>query len=81
MAPFPIVCSPLSYKNWYFEQKPSFSHGQDGRGLKTTFSIVDSADSWVTVSRDLVEHIGSGTINRSITPIFGQNMLSFYWAI
>ena len=61
--------------------KPEFSHGQDGRGLKTTFSIADSEDSWVTVSKDLVEHSGSGTINRSITSIFGQNMLSFYWAI
>ena len=30
-----------------------FSHDQDGSGLKTTFSIVDSADNWATVSRDL----------------------------
>ena len=29
---------------------------------KTTFSIVDSADSWVIVSRDLVEYSGSGIL-------------------
>ena len=67
MAPFPTVCSPLSYKNQQFIQKLEFSHGQDGRGLKTTFSIMDSVDSWVTVSEDLVDHSGSAIVNRSIT--------------
>ena len=41
--------------------KLEFSHAQDGR-LKTTFSIPDNADSWVTVSRDLVEYSGSGIL-------------------
>ena len=53
MAPFPTVYSPLSYKNWSFIQNLKFSHGQDGRGQKTTFSIAESADSSVAVSRDL----------------------------
>ena len=51
-----------------------------GVAKKTTFSIADSADSWVTVSRDLIEYSGSGIVNISITPIFSQNMPSFYWA-
>ena len=29
---------------------------------KTTISIADSADSWVTVSRDLIEYSGSGIL-------------------
>ena len=42
-------------------QKLEFSHAQDGR-LKTPFFIADNADSWVTVSRDLVEYSGSGIL-------------------
>ena len=42
--------------------KLELSHDQDGRGLKTTFSIVDSADSCVNVSRDPVEYSGSGIL-------------------
>ena len=60
MAPFPTVYSHLSLKNRTFIENLKFSHGQDGRGQKTTFSIADSADSWVTVSRDLIEYSGSG---------------------
>ena len=44
-----------------------------GVAKKTTFSIADSADSWVTISRDLIEYSGSGIVNISITPIFSQN--------
>ena len=40
-----------------------FSHGQDGRGPKTTFSTADTADSSVAVSGDLMEYSGSGIIN------------------
>ena len=40
----------VKYKNL------EFSHGQDGRGPKTTFSIADTADSSVTVSGDLMEY-------------------------
>ena len=77
MAPFPTVYSHLSLTNQTFIQNLKFSHGQDGRGQKTTFSM---ADSWVTVSRDLIQYYGSVIVNISITPIFSQNMLSFYWA-
>ena len=77
MAPFPTVYSHLSLKNWTFIQNLKFSHGQDGRGQKTTFSIADSAESWVTVSRDLIEYSGSGIVNISITPIFSQNLRHF----
>ena len=76
MAPFPTVYSRLSLKNRTFIQNLKFSHSQDGRGQKTTFSI---ADSWVTVSGDVIEYSGSGIVNISITPIFSQNMPSFYW--
>ena len=44
-----------------------FSHGLDGCGPKTIFSIAESS---VTVSGDLIEYSGSGIVNRSITPIF-----------
>ena len=81
MAPFPTVYSHLSLKNRTFTQNLKFSHGQDGLGQKTTFSIADSADSWVTVFRDVIKYSGSGIVNISITPIFSQNMPSFYWAI
>ena len=81
MAPFPTVYSHLLLKNRTFIQNLKFSHGQDGRGQKSTFSIADSVDSWVTVSRVLIEYSGSGIVNISITPIFSQNMPSFYWAI
>ena len=40
-------------------QKLEFSHNQDGRGPKTTFSIAESS---VTVSRDLLEYSGSGIL-------------------
>ena len=78
MSPYSTVYSHHSLKKRTFIQNLKFSHGQDGRGQKTAFSI---ADSWVTVSRQLIEYSGSGIVNISITPIFSQNMPSFYWAI
>ena len=51
----PLFCD--KYKNM------EFSHGQDGRGPKTTFFIVDTADSSVAVSGDLMEYFGSGIVN------------------
>ena len=62
MAPFPTVHSSLSYVKSIVYTKLEFFHDQDGRDLKTTFSIADSADSWVTVSRDLVDYSGSGIL-------------------
>ena len=59
MASFPAVYSHLSYKNRYYMQKLQFSHDQDGRCPKTTFSIVESAESSGTVCRDLLEYSGS----------------------
>ena len=50
-----------------------FSHGQDGRSPKTTFSIADTADSLVAVSGDLMEYFGSGIVNRSIRPILSRH--------
>ena len=47
-------------KNRYFIQKLKFSH--DRRGLKSTFSIEGSAESWVNVSRDLLEYSGRSGI-------------------
>ena len=69
MAPFSTAYSPLSLKNRSFIQNLKFSHGQDGRGQKTPFSIADSAESSVAVSGDLIEYSGSGIVNISITPI------------
>ena len=56
MSSFPAVCSHLSYKNRYYMQKLEFSHDQDGRCPKTTFSIVESSG---TICRDLLECSGS----------------------
>ena len=49
-----------------------FSHGQDGSGPKTSFSIAGTADSSVVVSGDLMEYFGSGIVNRSIRPILSR---------
>ena len=59
MTSFPAVCSDLSYKNRYYMQKLEFSHDQDRRCPKTTFSITESVESSGTVSRDLLEYFGS----------------------
>ena len=58
-----------------------FSHGQDGRGLKTTFSIADTADSSVAVSGDLKEYFGSGIVNRSIRPILSRHFTGLFYYI
>ena len=50
-----------------------FSHDQDGRGPKTTFSIADTEDSSLTVSGDLMDYSGSGIVNRSIRPILRRH--------
>ena len=60
--------------------KLEFSYDQGGRGPKTPFSIAESAESSVAVFGDSIEYSGSGIVYRSITPIFSQNMPSFYWA-
>ena len=73
MAPFPTVYSCLSEKNRSFVQNLKFSHSQDGRGQKTTFSIADSANSSVAVSGDLIEYSGSGIGNISITSILSRH--------
>ena len=64
-------CLQLEYKNKY--KNLEFSHGQDGRGPKTTFSIADIAYSSVAVSGDLMEYSGSGIVNRSIRPILSRH--------
>ena len=71
--------------------KLEFSHDQDGRGLKTTFSIADGADSWVTVSRDPVEYSGSGILfiayvmtaaeRKTLRNLIRANEFSANWAI
>ena len=58
-----------------------FSHGQDGRGPKTTFSIADTADSSVAVSGDLKEYFGSGIVNRSIRPILSRHFTGLFYYI
>ena len=73
MAPFPTVCSPFSYKISDNYKNLEFSHGQDGRGQKTPFSIAESAESSVAVFGDLMEYSGSGIVNRSITPILSRH--------
>ena len=78
MAPFPTVYSPLSQKNRSFTQNLKFSHGQDGRGKKTTFSIADSVDSSVAVFGDLIEYSGSGIVNISITPILSRHFTGLF---
>ena len=50
-----------------------FSHGQHGRGSKTTFSIADTADSSVAASGDLMEYSGTGIVSRSIRPILSRH--------
>ena len=67
MTPFPNVCSPFSVVNF---KNLEFSHGQDGRGPKTTFSFTDNS---VAVSVDLMEYFGSGIVNRSIRPILSRH--------
>ena len=70
MTPFPNVCSPFSVINFKILE---FSHGQDGRGPKTTFSFADTTDSSVAVSGDLMEYFGSGIVNKSIRPILSRH--------
>ena len=59
MASFPAVYSHLSYNNRYYMPKLEFSHDQDGHCPKTTFSIVESAESSETVCRDPLKYSGS----------------------
>ena len=75
MTPFPNACSPFSVINF---KNLEFSHGEDGRGPKTTFSIADTADSSVAVSGDLMEYFGSGIFDKSIRPILSPHFTGLY---
>ena len=90
MTPFPTVYTFFHTKidSLY---KTRISPYQDGRGLKTTFSIADSADRWATVSRDLLEYSGSGilfiayvmtaTDRKRLRNLIRANEFSANWAI
>ena len=78
MGPFPTFCSHFHTKIGDKYKILEFSHGQDGQ--KITFSIAKNAESSAAASGDLIEYFGSGIVNRSITPIFSQNLPLFYWA-
>ena len=80
MAPFPPACRAYSYKIGDKYKNLEFSHGQDGCGPKTTFSIAESVESSVTVSGDLIEYSGSGIVNRSIAPILSRHFHGLTWS-
>ena len=71
----------INEHKWHFTDILKFSHGPDGCGPKTTFSIDSNANSKRGVSGALIEYIGSGIGFITILPIFRHHfpgLLMYY---